>query len=106
MRTSVLDQALPDWPNAAADAERLALLDVSPRYVAFRHELARTAILESLPAATRRAHHAEILRALLATGADAAERLERTAALFVFKRRYTVAQIANLIALMQTLKPL
>ena len=73
VRTAVLDQALPDWPHAAAEAERRYLLDVTPRYVAFRHELARTAILESLPAATRRAHHAQVLQALLATGADAAD---------------------------------
>ena len=41
---SVLDAVLPDWQPAAEEPERRALLEVHPRYVRFRHELARNAI--------------------------------------------------------------
>ena len=44
-----------------------------PRYVRFRHELARNAIRSSLPIAARRRLHAEILAALLAAEADPAD---------------------------------
>ncbi|MGZ4333342.1 MAG: ATP-binding protein [Gaiellaceae bacterium] len=71
--TSLLDRAFPDWPYAAAEAERRHLLEVRPRWVSFRHELARTAIHESIPAATRRRLHIEILEALLATNGDSAD---------------------------------
>ncbi|MFL5926118.1 MAG: ATP-binding protein [Gaiellaceae bacterium] len=70
VRASLLDHAFAEWPYAAAEAERRQLLDVRPQYVAFRHELARAAILGSIPAATRRRLHADILAALLATGGD------------------------------------
>lgn len=71
--TSLLDRAFPEWADAAAEPERRHLLEVRPHWVAFRHELARKAVLESLPAATRRQLHAEILGALLAADGDAAE---------------------------------
>ena len=45
----------------------------TPRYVRFRHELARNAIRSSLPIAARRRLHAEILEALLAADADPAD---------------------------------
>ena len=44
VRTSVLDAVMPDWPAAAEEPERQQLLEVDPRYVRFRHELARNAI--------------------------------------------------------------
>ena len=44
-----------------------------PRYVRFRHELARNAIRSSVPIAARRRLHAEILEALLAADADPAD---------------------------------
>jgi DNA-binding CsgD family transcriptional regulator len=71
--TRVLDRALPDWPAAAAEPERRHLLEVRPLYVAFRHELVRDAIRESIPASLRRQLHAEVLEALLANGADPAD---------------------------------
>jgi DNA-binding CsgD family transcriptional regulator/tetratricopeptide (TPR) repeat protein len=72
-RTSLLDAVMPDWPAVAEEPERRQLLEVEPRYVRFRHELARNAIRSSLPIAARRRLHAEILAALLATGADPAD---------------------------------
>ena len=71
--TSVLDAVLPDWPAAAEEPERRQLLEVDPRYVRFRHELARNAIRSSVPIAARRRLHAEILAALLAAEADPAD---------------------------------
>ena len=73
MGTSVLDAVMPGWPAAAEEPERRALLEVDPRYVRFRHELARHAIRSSVPIATRRRFHAEILEALLAANADPAD---------------------------------
>jgi DNA-binding CsgD family transcriptional regulator/tetratricopeptide (TPR) repeat protein len=71
--TSLLDRAFPRWPEFAAEPERRHLLEVRPRWVAFRHELARKAVLEGIPAATRRRLHAEILEVLLAAKSDPAE---------------------------------
>jgi DNA-binding CsgD family transcriptional regulator/energy-coupling factor transporter ATP-binding protein EcfA2 len=71
--TSLLDRAFPRWAEVAAEPERRQLLEVRPRWVGFRHELARRAVLESIPVATRRRLHAEILAALLATDGDPAE---------------------------------
>jgi predicted ATPase/DNA-binding CsgD family transcriptional regulator len=68
--TSVLDAVLPDWPATAVEPERRQLLEVQPRYVGFRHELARNAVRSSIPIASRRRLHAEILAALLAAAAD------------------------------------
>jgi predicted ATPase/DNA-binding CsgD family transcriptional regulator len=71
--TTVLDAVLPDWPAAAEEPERRALLEVHPRYVRFRHELARNAIRSGIPIAARRRLHAEILAPLLAAEADPAD---------------------------------
>ena len=71
--TTVLDAVIPDWAAAAEEPERGQLLEVEPRYVHFRHELARNAIRASLPIAARRRLHAEILQALLAANADSAD---------------------------------
>ena len=71
--TSVLDAVLPDWPASAEEPERRQLLEVDPRYVRFRHELARNAVRSGLTIANRRRLHAEILAALLAADADPAD---------------------------------
>ncbi len=71
--TSLLDAVHPEWPAAAEEPERRQLLAVEPAWVHFRHELARNAIRSSLPIATRRRLHGEILEALLATNADPAD---------------------------------
>ena len=71
--TSLLDTVLPDWPAAAEEPERRQLLEVDARHVRFRHELARNAIRSSIPIATRRRLHAQILEALLAEEADPAD---------------------------------
>jgi DNA-binding CsgD family transcriptional regulator/tetratricopeptide (TPR) repeat protein len=71
--TPVLDAVLPDWPGPAEEPERRGLLEVHPRYVRFRHELARNAIRSGIPIAARRRLHGEILEALVAAEADPAE---------------------------------
>ena len=71
--TSLLDAVVPDWPAAAEEPERRALLEVQPQSVRFRHELARNAVRSSIPIATRRRLHAQILAALLAADADPAD---------------------------------
>jgi DNA-binding CsgD family transcriptional regulator/tetratricopeptide (TPR) repeat protein len=71
--TVLLDELMPEWADAAEEPERRHLLEVRPAYLQFRHELARNAIRSSIPAAARRRRHAEILDALLATGADPAD---------------------------------
>src|SRR5262245_30773896 len=67
--TGVLDAVMPEWGVAAEQPERRGLLDIGPRHVRFRHEIAREAIQSSVPAARRRRFHAEILEALLAADA-------------------------------------
>ncbi|HXV58447.1 MAG TPA: AAA family ATPase, partial [Gaiellaceae bacterium] len=71
--TSLLDVAMPGWAEAAEEPERRQLLDVGPRHVRFRHELARNALRTSLPIAARRRLHARILEALLGADADPAD---------------------------------
>jgi DNA-binding CsgD family transcriptional regulator/tetratricopeptide (TPR) repeat protein len=68
--TWLLDAVMPEWPVAAEEPERRALLDVGHAHVRFRHELARHAIRSSVPIAARRRLHGEILDALLAAGGD------------------------------------
>jgi ATP/maltotriose-dependent transcriptional regulator MalT len=71
--TSLLDVVMPEWPAAAEEPERRALLEVGAAHVRFRHELARHAIRSSVPIAARRRLHGEILDALLAAGGDPSE---------------------------------
>jgi DNA-binding NarL/FixJ family response regulator/tetratricopeptide (TPR) repeat protein len=71
--TAVLDAVMPEWSSAAEEPERRQLLEVGPRYVRFRHELARNAIRSSIPVARRRRLHGEILAALVAADADPAD---------------------------------
>jgi DNA-binding CsgD family transcriptional regulator/tetratricopeptide (TPR) repeat protein len=71
--TSLLDAVRPSWAAAAEEPERRQLLEIDPRYVRFRHELARNAIRASVSIAARRRLHAEILAALLTANADPAD---------------------------------
>ena len=73
VRTSLLDDVMPDWAAAAEEPERRQLLEVDGTYVRFRHELARNAIRSSIPIVARRRLHGEILAALLAADADPAD---------------------------------
>src|SRR3954469_10550447 len=41
--TAVLDAVMPGWTQSAKEPERQGLLQVEPRFVRFRHELARNA---------------------------------------------------------------
>ncbi len=65
-----LGKVLPGWAASAEEPERRQLLDVDGGHVRFRHELARNAVLSSIPAVRRRGLHAEVLDALLEAGAD------------------------------------
>ena len=71
-RTSarVLDRLAPDWPTAIAAAERAGMVTPATGWVAFRHELARRAVLEALPASRRRALHRTMAAALVEDGAE------------------------------------
>jgi DNA-binding SARP family transcriptional activator len=73
MRTALLDVAVPDWHAAAEEPERRHLLEIDDGHVHFRHELARHAVRASVPVAARRRLHAQLVQALLATGAEPAE---------------------------------
>jgi tetratricopeptide (TPR) repeat protein len=68
--TALLDTVMPGWADAAVEPERRGLLEVDAAYVRFRHELARHAIMSSLPVAARRRLHAMILDAMIDAGAD------------------------------------
>jgi DNA-binding CsgD family transcriptional regulator/tetratricopeptide (TPR) repeat protein len=70
---SVLEQVMPGWPAAAEEPERRQLLEIDGAFVRFRHELARNAVLSSLPTVKRRGLHADVLAALLAASADPAD---------------------------------
>jgi ATP/maltotriose-dependent transcriptional regulator MalT len=64
-----LEVLLPD-PTVVATAEEHGLLVVRDGAVAFRHELARQAVQESLPASTRTRYHSTVLAHLTRDGAD------------------------------------
>jgi DNA-binding CsgD family transcriptional regulator len=70
---ALLDELVPGWGEVAEEPERRGLLEVRPTSVAFRHELARTAVESVLPGARRRGLHAEVLAALRRVGADPAD---------------------------------
>ncbi|WP_052667264.1 ATP-binding protein [Nitriliruptor alkaliphilus] len=57
-------------PTVVAPAERRGLLTVQDAAIGFRHELARQAVLGSLPATTRVRHHGTVLDHLLETPHD------------------------------------
>jgi DNA-binding CsgD family transcriptional regulator/tetratricopeptide (TPR) repeat protein len=71
--TAVLDAVMPGWTAAAEEPERRQLLEMDGAQVRFRHELARNAVLSSIPAVSRRRLHAEVLDALLDAHADPAD---------------------------------
>jgi DNA-binding CsgD family transcriptional regulator/tetratricopeptide (TPR) repeat protein/energy-coupling factor transporter ATP-binding protein EcfA2 len=62
----LLDALVPAGPAALAPAEQRGLLTVTPNRVSFRHELARRAVVDSMPAARRVAANRGVLAALLA----------------------------------------
>lgn len=71
--TDVLDELMPGWAVTAEEPERRQLLELAGGYVRFRHELARNAVLSSIPLVARRGLHAQVLKALRAAGADPAD---------------------------------
>ncbi len=73
VRTAVLDVAMPGWAAAAEEPERRQLLEMDGEHVRFRHELARNAVLSSIPVVARRRLHSDVLAALLDQGADPAD---------------------------------
>jgi DNA-binding CsgD family transcriptional regulator/energy-coupling factor transporter ATP-binding protein EcfA2 len=64
----LVDALVPASPAALALAERRGLLVVSPTRVSFRHELARRAVVDSMPAARRVQLHRRVLSALVERG--------------------------------------
>ncbi|MES5824112.1 AAA family ATPase [Streptomyces sp. RG80] len=69
----LVDTLLADGVAVLAEAEQRGLLAVAPERVAFRHELIRRAVADSLPAARRIALNRNVLAALVARpGSDAA----------------------------------
>ncbi|GAA1847656.1 AAA family ATPase [Pseudonocardia ailaonensis] len=60
-----LARALLGDLSVLADAERAGMIEIHPRAVAFRHELARRAVDGALPVARRMGLHAAVLAALL-----------------------------------------
>lgn len=69
---AVLDEVCPDWTETIAAGERAGMVLVEQGHVQFRHELARQAVFESTPAATRRRLHLDLLRVLVARDVDPA----------------------------------
>jgi DNA-binding CsgD family transcriptional regulator len=67
----LLDVLVADRGHLAA-AERAGVLLADDAIMRFRHELARQAVLASIPATTQISHHRTVLYHLLATGADPA----------------------------------
>ena len=69
---ALLDVLCPGWPERAAVAEERGVVVWQGDGLAFRHELARRAVEEALPASRARGLHARVLAALQAAGADPA----------------------------------
>ena len=69
---ALLDALCPEWPERAAAAEERGMVEWQGDGLAFRHELARRAVEEALPASRARGLHARVLAALQACGADPA----------------------------------
>ncbi len=61
----LVDALVPAGPAALAAAERRGLLAVTPSRVSFRHELARRAVVDSMPVARRVAANRGVLAAFL-----------------------------------------
>jgi tetratricopeptide (TPR) repeat protein len=69
---ALLDALRPSWMTDIEPAERSAIVTLQAHSVAFRHELARRAVLDAVPAARRRVLHREVAHALVTTNADPA----------------------------------
>lgn len=80
VEVALLHSILPGWREAAEAPERQGLLSVAAGHVAFRHELARVAMAESLSPPARQARHADVVRALVAHGGDPADVVHHAAA--------------------------
>jgi DNA-binding winged helix-turn-helix (wHTH) protein/tetratricopeptide (TPR) repeat protein len=65
LEVSVLESLEPDWAEAIEPAEIGGLVILEGDDLRFRHELARQAVLDSLPTVLRRRHHGALLRVLL-----------------------------------------
>jgi hypothetical protein len=68
----LLDALRATWVDDIEPAERGGIVSVDAQAVAFRHELARRAVLDTIPAARRRQLHREVGAALAARGGDPA----------------------------------
>src|SRR5262245_286796 len=62
----LVDVLVPAGPATLAPAEQRGLLTVTPSRISFRHELARRAVVDSMPTARRVAANRLVLAALLA----------------------------------------
>lgn len=71
MELDLLDEVDPSLHEAIGEAEDLRLLDLTDRTVAFRHELARTAVESTMNEPQRRELHLEVLTAGDRLGLDA-----------------------------------
>ncbi|MFF4274394.1 helix-turn-helix transcriptional regulator [Streptomyces sp. NPDC001536] len=71
----LVDALLADGVAVLAEAEQRGLLAVAPERVAFRHELIRRAVADSLPAARRIALNRTVLAALVARPGSEAARI-------------------------------
>lgn len=65
VETSILARCQAEWANAAIPAERRGILALSGQALAFRHELARQAVLGSLTPLRARQLHRTVLGALV-----------------------------------------
>jgi DNA-binding CsgD family transcriptional regulator/tetratricopeptide (TPR) repeat protein len=76
----LVEALVPAGPGALAAAEQRGLLTVTPSRVRFRHELARRAVVDMMPAARRVAANRRVLDALLARPGIEVSRLVHHAA--------------------------
>lgn len=68
----VLDALAPRWSDDVVAAERARLVTVGREHAWFRHELARQAVLDALPASRRQRLHRDLVAVLVDHDADAA----------------------------------
>jgi DNA-binding CsgD family transcriptional regulator/tetratricopeptide (TPR) repeat protein len=72
IEVALLDILYPGWSQVVSTAEECGIVVMQSEALAFRHELARRAVEESLPASRARALHARVLAALRSRDADPA----------------------------------
>jgi DNA-binding CsgD family transcriptional regulator len=70
--TALLDRLAPRWVSDIAEAEQRGLVHLGDGAVAFRHEVARQALAETVPVSRSTEMHRRILAALVELGADPA----------------------------------